>query len=299
MSEVWKEIPRFGGQYEASSKGRIRQLFNGGEDGWRVMKTSVHGSYEVITITLKSRAIGRRHRKGDHKPGTTKQYKVHRLVLEAFVGPCPKGMMACHNNSNPLDNRPENLRWDTWEANCADMVEHGTRKGSNNGRTSLLEDHVEQIKYLIGTTTAKEVAKQYGVSNVAVGLIKNGKTWTHVSDVAPSAKEMLDDFRRWKERGHISILLDILNNVPRQQRRCSVLAESLKRSSVMQDFEVVCAEQGVILPKSLTNPSAIRNGERYAHTVSILDRVLEGESEWFDALHLLWKTSRQAVEDYS
>ena len=45
---------------------------------------------------------------------------VHRLVLEAFVGPCPPGMEACHNNSNPADNRLSNLRWDTRQANHKD-----------------------------------------------------------------------------------------------------------------------------------------------------------------------------------
>ena len=34
---------------------------------------------------------------------------VHRLVLESFVGQCPKGMECCHYNGIRDDNRLENL----------------------------------------------------------------------------------------------------------------------------------------------------------------------------------------------
>ncbi|MGO1563156.1 MAG: HNH endonuclease signature motif containing protein [Actinomycetaceae bacterium] len=55
---------------------------------------------------------------------------VHRLVLEAFIGPCPEGMEACHNNGNRTDNRLENLRWDTRLANAHDAIRHGTHPGA-------------------------------------------------------------------------------------------------------------------------------------------------------------------------
>ena len=42
--------------------------------------------------------------------GNAKMEKVHRLVLEAFVGPNPPGLECCHNNGDPSDNRVENLR---------------------------------------------------------------------------------------------------------------------------------------------------------------------------------------------
>jgi hypothetical protein len=51
---------------------------------------------------------------------------VHRLVLEAFVGPCPEDTEGCHNNGNPYDNRLANLRWDTRSGNMLDKIKHGT-----------------------------------------------------------------------------------------------------------------------------------------------------------------------------
>lgn len=35
---------------------------------------------------------------------------VHRLVLETFIGPCPKRMECCHKNGMRADNRLNNLR---------------------------------------------------------------------------------------------------------------------------------------------------------------------------------------------
>src|SRR5699024_9639299 len=51
--------------------------------------------------------------------------RVHRLVMEAFVGPCPEGMEVCHWNDNASDNRLSNLRYDTRSANTMDMIRNG------------------------------------------------------------------------------------------------------------------------------------------------------------------------------
>lgn len=50
---------------------------------------------------------------------------VHRLVMAAFVGPCPDEMEICHNNGDPTDNRLENLRYDTRSENMIDIVRSG------------------------------------------------------------------------------------------------------------------------------------------------------------------------------
>ena len=56
---------------------------------------------------------------------------VHRLVLEAFVGPRPEGMVARHLNGDPGDNRLENLAWGTQSENNYDKVRHGTHHNAN------------------------------------------------------------------------------------------------------------------------------------------------------------------------
>jgi len=55
---------------------------------------------------------------------TQRHAKVHQLVAVAFIGPRPDGMVTCHNNGDSLDNRVENLRYDTQSANIQDMYKH-------------------------------------------------------------------------------------------------------------------------------------------------------------------------------
>lgn len=59
--------------------------------------------------------------------GKQGNHHVHTIVLEAFVGPCPPGMEACHDPDRTRTNcLPSNLRWDTRKANHADKRKHGT-----------------------------------------------------------------------------------------------------------------------------------------------------------------------------
>ena len=47
-----------------------------------------------------------------------KNYKVHRLICEAFHGPpSSEAPIVLHLNEDSLDNRPENLRWGTQKEN--------------------------------------------------------------------------------------------------------------------------------------------------------------------------------------
>ena len=57
--------------------------------------------------------------------GKTQTMLVSGLVLEAFVGPRPKGYDACHADDNPLDDRLVNLRWDTHSENMMDVIRQG------------------------------------------------------------------------------------------------------------------------------------------------------------------------------
>ena len=50
---------------------------------------------------------------------------VHILMLEAFVGPRPPGLDACHKDDDGLNNVLSNLRWDTKSANAIDCVRNG------------------------------------------------------------------------------------------------------------------------------------------------------------------------------
>lgn len=114
--ERWLPIPRFGGEYEASDQGRVRGVDrvlvnrHGHSRLWR-------GRIRALVPDRTGYLAVRIHERG---------YAVHRLILEAFVGPCPGGMETLHRNGVRDDNRVENLTWGTPSENGFDRVRHRT-----------------------------------------------------------------------------------------------------------------------------------------------------------------------------
>ena len=108
---------------------------------------------------------------------------VHRLVLEAFVGPCPADMECRHLNGNPADNRLENLAWGTHRQNQADRIAHGTLPfGVTHPLAKLTEEQVRAIRaeYAAGGITQPALGAKYGVSGSTIGDIVRRETWGHL-----------------------------------------------------------------------------------------------------------------------
>ena len=114
----WLPVVGYESYYEVSDQGRIRSLDR--EIEWNETTRVLCGA--VLSGTRST--IGHRQVRLSMR-GKAKTLKVHRLVLEAFVGPCPMGMEGCHGNDIPDDNRLENLRWDTRSGNALDRVRNG------------------------------------------------------------------------------------------------------------------------------------------------------------------------------
>jgi len=110
-----------------------------------------------------------------YKNGIVYQILVHRLVLETYVGKCPKSMESRHLNGNPKDNRLKNLCWDTHSENMLDKFRHG-----NNPPNSKLTG--EQAKLIFnayhdGAYEIKELAEYFGVVYDTIRQIVCKKTW--------------------------------------------------------------------------------------------------------------------------
>jgi len=131
-----------------------------------------------------------RHHKGylRVKCGSGTQYRVHRLVLEAFIGPCPDGMECCHNDGDPGNNRLDNLRWDTHSANSLDAAKHGThpglrRKGEGHPLAKLTELDVRWIRYLEKAgISRKDLAEVYSICGSNVSAIVTRRSWGHIPE---------------------------------------------------------------------------------------------------------------------
>ncbi len=109
---------------------------------------------------------------------------VSNFVLLATSGPRPSSKHeACHCDGNCLNDRPDNLRWDTRVANKADMAVHGTRqRGEQINTNKLTEGQVREILLRFASgAKLKELSQEYGVSMTSLSSIRNRKTWRHVS----------------------------------------------------------------------------------------------------------------------
>jgi len=116
------------------------------------------------------------------RDGKNHTLAVHRVVLQAFVGPCPEGHEACHNNGDKTDNRPCNLRWATRKENIADREFHGTNpKGTRNGSAKLDDEKVRTIRTMRAAGyEMKAIAARFGVARDTVGKIIRHEAWVHV-----------------------------------------------------------------------------------------------------------------------
>lgn len=76
--------------------------------------------------------------------------KVHRLVLESFVGPCPQEMEALHRDGNKINCRLDNLHWGSRSQNCVDRVRHGVHNQAR--KTACPRGHALVEPNLVGAT---------------------------------------------------------------------------------------------------------------------------------------------------
>lgn len=119
--------------YEVSDGGAVRNLKTE-----RILKPMLTGSkrrqYQVVRLSTTPRV----------------DRKVHVLVLEAFVGPRPKGMLGCHKDDDQNNNSLSNLEWGT--------PSHNARTAADGvNRQRVLDMRACEVKN-------KDIAGWFGIS---------------------------------------------------------------------------------------------------------------------------------------
>jgi hypothetical protein len=162
-----KEIINHPG-YFISDTGEVYRTTKNKKNPLKVMSQRVgHGGYKEILLSTEKKRY---------------PYYVHRLVLEAFEGPCPRGMECRHLDGTKTNNNIENLTWGTPKENMEDRDRHGkTARGANHGNSNITEEDVRKIRELRDQgLTLRAIASQFNISYGGVGRICNRITWKHI-----------------------------------------------------------------------------------------------------------------------
>lgn len=160
--------------YEVSNTGHIRSLdrevphYRGGT---RLVKGKVlqpvvhHSGYVIVTL---------------HRDGKQRTPRIHKLVAEAFLGPCPEGQEVRHKNGIRSDPRLVNLMYGTKKQNSADRRKHGTDpRGVKNPNSKLTEEQVRMIRNSDLPRVA--LAEMFGVQVPAIWKIQAGRSWKEIA----------------------------------------------------------------------------------------------------------------------
>lgn len=116
-AEIWAPIPGYEGYYEAGSLGRIRALallVSIGGRGPRMLVANPTRRDAYPSVSLLS------------PDGTRKQFTVHSLIAEAFLGPRPDGMEVRHLDGDAHNAALSNLAYGSPSDNQRDKLQHGT-----------------------------------------------------------------------------------------------------------------------------------------------------------------------------
>jgi hypothetical protein len=173
--EEWKPVVGYEGWYEVSDQGRVRsveRVVPNGKGGTKRMKAKM--------MTCTGRASQRYLFVSLCKNNKPQRLLVHRLVLEAFIGPCPEGMETLHGEGGSYDNRLANLCWGTKEENCRDKWLQGSMPhGESHSRSKLTEEQVRSIK--TDTRSYGALQQHYKVSKSCIASIKTNRNWAWLS----------------------------------------------------------------------------------------------------------------------
>jgi hypothetical protein len=124
--QEWRPVVGFVGYYEVSNTGLLRsvnRILTMSDGSTRRQWGQMLTPFTTPRVGYKAFRLSR--------DGVKHHRYLHRLVLESFVGPCPDGAVACHNDGDHNNNSVGNLRWDSQQSNISDIVKHGRHQNAN------------------------------------------------------------------------------------------------------------------------------------------------------------------------
>ena len=179
MEEVWKDVPGFLG-YQVSDAGNVRSRRR-----WGGKQMGLGKDWRFLSPCLDRKGYPTVYPYHDRKRHAR---RVHRLVLEAFVGPRPPKFQACHKDDDKQNNKLANLRWDIQENNMKDATQNGVwKRRKSRGPWCLMQSwkldagKVREIRRLYQQGISQvDIAKRFGISGRHVNDVVHRRIWKHI-----------------------------------------------------------------------------------------------------------------------
>lgn len=123
-----------------------------------------HGGYQYVAISTSRGQRG---------------IPVHALLMDAFVGPLPKGQEVRHLDGNPANNALANLAYGTRKQNAEDRMRCGKRlSGDTHPRRKLSEEKVADIRSRPRSRLlVASLMTEFGMSESGIRGVLSGRTW--------------------------------------------------------------------------------------------------------------------------
>ena len=179
MEEIWKDIVGYENMYQISNLGQVKSLEHNVQqkNRWGQTMTRIQKS-RLMKIHINKNGY---FRVVLHKNGIEKNYSVHRLVYEAFIGEIPEGMQVNHINEIKTDNRVVNLNLMTSkENNNWGTANERRSKKLKNGVLSkaVLQLDKDTNEVLAQFPSVMEVERQLGLGSGHISACCRGERIT-------------------------------------------------------------------------------------------------------------------------
>lgn len=167
MKSEWRPVEGYEGLYEVSASGLVRSLPRYTTSGRILRPRANRHGYQAVQLS---------------REGVVTNQMVHRLVAEAFLGPCPDGHECAHHDGDRSNNQASNLKWKTRSDNHFDKHRHGTALiGPRNHSFKYPDSTIRKIRELrIAGVALADISRRLKVPYTYVHAISTGRKRRYV-----------------------------------------------------------------------------------------------------------------------
>ena len=158
MTEEWLPIVDFS-NYFVSNQGRVKSTKR--KDKPIILKPWLARGYPTVSLS---------------RDGVMHKFQVHTLVLNAFVGPCPEGMLCLHGDNNSTNNCISNLHWGTHAENMKQMVDDN--RSHRHSQRQFTPEQIREIR--ASPLSCVKLGRIYHCGQTQIHRIKRRVTYKDV-----------------------------------------------------------------------------------------------------------------------